>query len=153
MLRALIVEDNAEFSAFLKSLLEIRFPSAMILQASDADEALHHLSLSQLDIVLVDISLPGGVNGLGLTELIRHNGASPPVVILTNHDLPEYRLAATRLGADRFLSKASSTADQIVKVIEELAAVESTREGESTTERSKEPRGGPLTLPTPSARR
>ena len=147
MLRALIVEDNAEFSAFLKSLLETRFPSAMILQASDADEALHHLSLSELDIVLVDISLPGGVNGLGLTEQIRHNGASPPVVILTNHDLPEYRLAATRLGADRFLSKASSTADQIVKVIEELAAVESTREGESTTEDSKEPRGGPLTLP------
>ncbi|MET0164358.1 MAG: response regulator [Vicinamibacterales bacterium] len=147
MLRALIVEDNAEFSAFLKSLLEIRFPSAMILQASDADEALHHLSLSQLDIVLVDISLPGGVTGLGLTELIRHNGASPPIVILTNHDLPEYRVAATRLGADRFLSKASSTADQIVKVIEELAAVESTREGESTTEGSKEPRGGPLTLP------
>ena len=101
MLSALIVEDNAEFSAFLKSLLETRFPSAMILQASDADEALHHLSLSQLDIVLVDISLPGGVNGLGLTELIRHNGASPPVVILTNHDLPEYRVAATRLGADR----------------------------------------------------
>ena len=153
MLSALIVEDNAEFSAFLKSLLETRFPSAMILLASDADEALHHLSLSQLDIVLVDISLPGGVNGLGLTELIRHNGASPPVVILTNHDLPEYRLAATRLGADRFLCKASSTADQIIKVIEELAAVESTSEGESTTERSKEPRGGPLTLPTPSARR
>ena len=132
MLSALIVEDNAEFSAFLKSLLETRFPSAMILQASDADEALHHLSLSQLDIVLVDISLPG---------------ASPPVVILTNHDLPEYRVAATRLGADRFLSKASSTADQIVNVIEELAAVESTREGESTTEGSQEPRGGPLTHP------
>jgi len=147
MLRALIVEDNAEFSAFLKSLLEIRFPSAMILQASDADEALHHLGLGELDIVLVDISLPGGVNGFGLTEQIRHNGASPPVVILTNHDLPEYRLAATRLGADRFLSKASSTADQIVKVIEELAAVESTREGESTTEGSQEPRGGPMTLP------
>jgi len=147
MLRALIVEDNAEFSAFLKSLLEIRFPSAMILQASDADEAMHHLSLSKPDIVLVDISLPGGVSGLGLTEQIRHNGALPPVVILTNYDLPEYRLAATRLGADRFLSKASSTADQIVKVIEELAAVESTREGESTTEGSQEPRGGPLTLP------
>jgi len=147
MLRALIVEDNAEFSAFLKSLLEIRFPSAMILQASDADEALHHLGLSEFDIVLVDISLPGGVTGLGLTEQIRQNGASPPIVILTNHDLPEYRLAATRLGADRFLSKAASTADQIVEAIEELAAVESTREGESTSEGSQEPRGGPMTLP------
>jgi len=147
MLKALIVEDNAEFSAFLKSLLEIRFPSAMILQASDADEALHHLSLSELDIVLVDISLPGGVSGLGLTEQIRHNGALPPIVILTNYDLPEYRLAATRLGADRFLSKAASTADQIVETVEELAAVESTREGKSTTEDSKKPRGGPPTLP------
>jgi DNA-binding NarL/FixJ family response regulator len=141
MLRALIVEDNAEFSAFLKSLLETRFPGAMILQASDADEALHHLSLSELDIVLVDISLPGGVTGLGLTELIRHNGASTPIVILTNHDLPEYRVAATRLGADRFLSKAASTADQIVETVEELAAIGSTSEG------SQEPRGGPLTLP------
>ena len=141
MLRALIVEDNGEFSAFLKSLLEIRFPGAMILQASDADEALHHLGLSELDIVIVDISLPGGVNGLGLTEQIRQNGASPPIAILTNHDLPEYRLAATRLGADRFLSKAASTADQIVETVEELAAIRSTSEG------SQERRGGPLTLP------
>ena len=147
MLRALIVEDNAEFRAFLKSLLEIRFPGAMILQASDADQALHHLSLSELDIVLVDISLPGGVSGLGLTEQIRQNGASPPIVILTNHDLPEYRLAATRLGADRFLSKAASTADQIVETVEELAAVKSTPDGESTSEGSQEPRRGPLTLP------
>lgn len=144
---ALIVEDNADFSAFLKSLLETRFPSAMILQASDADEAMHHLSLSKPDIVLVDISLPGAVNGLGLTEQIRQKGASPAVVILTNHDLPEYRLAATSLGADRFLSKAASTAEEIVGAVEELAAVESTREDASTTEGSQEPRGGPLTLP------
>lgn len=121
MLRALIVEDNAEFSAFLKSLLTSRFPSATILQANDAHEALHHLSLNALDIVLVDISLPGGMNGLGLTERIRNDGARPPVVILTNHDLPEYRAAALRIGANQFLSKASSTAQEILEVVEQLA--------------------------------
>lgn len=141
MLTALIVEDNAEFSAFLKSLLETRFPPAMVLEALDADEAMRHFSLNKFDIVLVDISLPGGVNGLALTEWIRQDDMSPPVVILTNHDLPEYRLEAARLGADRFLSKASSTTEEIVVAIEELAGSTSTREG------SDEPRRGPLTLP------
>ena len=138
---ALIVEDNVDFSAFLKSLLEVRFPDALVLQASDADEAMRHVDLNKLDIVLVDISLPGGVNGLALTEWIRRDDMSPPVVILTNHDLPEYRLEAARLGADRFLSKTSSTTEEIVVAIEELAGRGATREG------SKEPRGGPLTLP------
>ena len=144
MLTALIVEDNAEFSAFLKSLLEVRFPTAMILQALDADEAMQHCSLNKLDkldIVLVDISLPGGVNGFALTQWIRQNGTSPPVVILTNHDLPEYRLEAERIGADRFLSKASSTTEEIVVAIEELAGRRATREG------ATDPRRGPLTLP------
>jgi CheY-like chemotaxis protein len=122
MLRALIVEDNAEFSAFLKSLLKGRFPSATILQAADAYQAIEQLSLNALDIVLVDISLPGGINGLALTERIRNGGPHPPVVVLTNHDLPEYRLAASRLGANRFLSKASSTAHDILEVVEELTA-------------------------------
>ena len=138
---ALIVEDNADFSAFLKSLLEVRFPRAMILQALDADEAMRHCSLNKLDIVLVDISLPGGVNGLALTEWIRQDGASPPVVILTNHDLPEYRLEAERIGANRFLSKTSSTTDEIVVAVEELAGSMAIREGSSA------PFPGPLTLP------
>ena len=141
MLTALIVEDNPEFSVFLKSLLELRFPNAMISHASDADEAMRHFRLNKLDIVLVDISLPGGVNGLEFTQWVRQEGTSPPVVILTNHDLPEYRLEAVRVGADRFLSKTSSTTEEIVAAIEELVGKRATREG------SNEARRGPLTLP------
>jgi DNA-binding NarL/FixJ family response regulator len=81
------------------------------------------------------------VNGLEFTEWIRQDGTSPPVVILTNHDLPEYRLEAARIGADRFLSKTSSTTEEIVVAIEELVGERATRED------SNDSRRGPLTLP------
>ncbi len=135
MLNTLIVEDNPEFSAFLTSLLELRFPHTLISHASDANEAMRRFRPNKPDIVLVDISLPGGVNGLEFTQWVRQEGTSPPVVILTNHDLPEYRLEAARVGADRFLSKTSSTTEEIVTAIEELVGERATHEDSNEVRR------------------
>ena len=121
MIKTLIVEDNAEFRAFLKALLRDRFPDGVVAEASNGHQALHIFALVKPDIVLVDIGLPGGMNGLALTERIRQDGTRPPIVIITNHDLPEYRAAAARSGADHFLAKESSTAQEILAVVERLA--------------------------------
>jgi len=120
MIKTLIVEDNPEFRYFLKDLLRNRFPDGVIAEVGDAEQALQLIGSFQPDIVLVDIALPG-MNGLTLTERIRENGTLPLIVIITNHVLPEYRAAAARLGADYFLPKASSSAKEILSVIERLS--------------------------------
>ena len=120
MIKSVVVEDNSEFRAFLKALLLDRFPDGVVAEANDAHEALRLVADIKPDIVLVDIGLPGGMNGLALTRRIRENGRHPPVVIITNYVLPEYKLEALRLGADGFLPKQGSTAQDILSLIERL---------------------------------
>jgi DNA-binding NarL/FixJ family response regulator len=119
-MRILIVEDNAEFRALLKSVLLQRMPEGVIHEAADASAALQIFRSAAPDIVLTDIRLSGPTNGLALTARIRRQGPTPPIVIITNHNLPEYRAAAQRLGANDFLAKGSSSPDEIVAVVYRL---------------------------------
>lgn len=120
MIKTLIVEDNAEFRGFLRKLVRERFPGGEVAECPDGRSALQLIGPFKPDIVLIDIALPGGMNGLALTERIREKGKLPPILIITSHALPEYQAAAARLGADHFLPKGCSTAKDILAVIERL---------------------------------
>jgi DNA-binding NarL/FixJ family response regulator len=119
-MRILIVEDNDEFRSLLKEYLLQRIPEGVIDEAADATAAMRIFRSAPPDIVLTDIRLAGSANGLTLTARIRRHGPTPPIVIITNQNLPEYRAAAKRLGANEFLAKGSSSADEIVAVVYRL---------------------------------
>jgi DNA-binding NarL/FixJ family response regulator len=67
----------------------------------------------------MDIKLPGE-NGLELTRRIKARYPEIRVIMLTSYDFPEYREAAGRCGAYGFLSKGSSTAEEIQDLVEGL---------------------------------
>jgi len=67
----------------------------------------------------MDIKLPGE-NGFDVTRRIKALYPDIKVVILTSHDFPEYREAARAYGAYHFLSKGSSTAEEIQDLMEGL---------------------------------
>jgi len=120
MHKILIVEDHKDFRDLLKRMLCDRFPEMLIAEASDATTALNQVGLIKPDSVLIDINLRGNTNGLELTERIRRAHPACKIAIMTSHDLPEYREASMRLGADRFLPKSSSTASDIVNTVEQF---------------------------------
>ena len=121
MLDALIVEDDPLFRQILKEILISRFPSISIKEAAHGVEALQKLDMNGLDLVFMDIKLPG-MNGLELTKKIKESHPSIPVIILTNHDTPEYRKAALECGADYFISKASSIEQEIEMAVQSVSA-------------------------------
>jgi two-component system OmpR family response regulator len=123
MIKSLIVEDNAEFRAFLRALLLERFPDGSVDEARDALQALRLLGEGKHDIVLLDIGLPGAMNGLTLITRIRQNGRRPPILIISNYVLPEYQLEAARLGADWFLPKVGASSQEILAAIERLTMI------------------------------
>lgn len=106
MKRILIVEDNAFFLQFLKETIHLRFPSIETLEAANGEEAMRKIEAHQPAAIFMDIRLPGE-NGLELTKKIKAQYPDIVVVILTNYDLPEYREAAYRSGADHFITKDS----------------------------------------------
>ena len=123
MIKALLVEDNAEFRRLLKALVLERFPGGMVDEANDAAEALRLATAGVHDIFVVDIALPGDTNGLALIAQIREHGRQSPILVMSSHALPEYQLEAARLGADWFLSKVDSSQQDIIAAIERLAVM------------------------------
>ena len=106
MSRAVIVEDGTLFRQLVYETLRSRFPSIEIHDAEGEVEALEKIKTFLPDLVFIDILLREG-NGLELTKKIKTDYPNITVVILTNYDLPEYREAALRFGADHFIPKDS----------------------------------------------
>lgn len=121
MCLALIVENNVAFRQSFKRMLGTRFPSMRIDEAADGREAMQKISTSRPDVIFMNIKLPGA-NGLDITRKIRDENSEVVVVLLTSHDLPEYREAAYKSGASYFFAKGVSTGDEIYLLLESLFA-------------------------------
>ncbi len=113
MLKVLIVDDSASFRGSLRDLLSQQLPQALILEAADGKEALELVRRTPPDLAFIDIEL-GAESGLDLTRKIRVQHLDMPIAIITNYDLPEYRLAARDCGANSFFSKTSSCVEDIL---------------------------------------
>ena len=112
MVRVLLVEDNRIYREAFKANLGERFPTMLIEEAENGDEALRKVSVAPPDLIFMDINLPGA-NGLQLTQKIKEDFPSVHIVLLTGNDLPEYRQAGIQNGADGFFVKESLKWDEV----------------------------------------
>lgn len=110
MIRAILVEDDIKFRQCVKTILSSRYPSIQLMEAGDGTEAMSQIDLLPPDLILMDIRLPGK-NGLELTQIIRARHPNAIIVILSSHDLTEYRETAYRNGANYYVSKDSPAGD------------------------------------------
>ncbi len=77
--------------------------------------ALQEVARVAPDLALVDLSMPD-VNGLEVTRQLKRMPNAPRVIVLTMHDLPQYRAAARSAGADGFVSKAGFTGTLLLSI-------------------------------------
>jgi len=119
MAKTLIVEDSTFFRQLLKETLLSRFPEMDISEAGNAEEALSKMVTFTPDLIFVDIRLPGE-SGLEFTRKIRSTYPDIPIIILTSYDLPEYREAAKEYQADHFLSKGTTTKENILEMVKSI---------------------------------
>ena len=117
----LIVEDNATFREMLRATLQSNFPLARISTAAEGAAALRRIEEKEPHIIFMDIRMPGK-SGLVLTKEIKQRNKAIVIVVLTNLDSSEYRDAAFANGADFFLSKESTGADEISGLVAGIVA-------------------------------
>jgi DNA-binding NarL/FixJ family response regulator len=115
--RVMLVDDDENFRHILAELLKECFPNIVLSEAADGAEAMEQLKRVAPQMIFMDVKLPGQ-SGLELTRKIKILYPDIKVVILTSYDFPEYRELARECGAQWFLSKGTSTADEIQTVVE-----------------------------------
>ena len=114
--KVMLVEDDDGFRHSLAGLLMSRFPSIVLGEAADGAEAMEKVESFLPQLIFMDIKLPGQ-SGLEVTRRIKALHPDVNVIMLTSYDFPEYREAARASGAYGFLSKGSSTAEEIQDLV------------------------------------
>ena len=120
-LSVLLVEDSKLLTDRLREAI-LSVPGAQLAGTVDSEsEAVATLQRIPVDVVLLDIHLRHGT-GFGVLRAIT-NGQHGNVVaiVLTNHDLGEYRRAAAQLGAVHFLDKMRDF-DRLPSLLQEIGA-------------------------------
>jgi DNA-binding response OmpR family regulator len=101
--RILIVDDDAAIRYLLA--WPLRKAGHAVEEAGDGQAAIEQLDTSPYDVVLLDVGLPGGMNGLDVLAHARAAAAPPIVIMMTADDTEETFLAAVRGQAYRFMRK------------------------------------------------
>lgn len=98
----LIVDDETEFAATLAERLKLRgFATAV---AQDGESALKHLEVEQVNIVLLDVMLPG-MHGIEVLRRIKEQRPDLPVILLTGQAGTKDGILGMKLGAAGYLGK------------------------------------------------
>lgn len=118
--KVLWVEDDL----FLSSLISKKFSSkGCVLEfATTAQAALDSLKKNKPDILLLDVMLPGGVDGYEVLKQIKENAdtKSVPVILFSNLSQESDVEKGIKLGAARFIIKATVELDDIITEVQEV---------------------------------
>ncbi|MBP1726794.1 MAG: sigma-54-dependent transcriptional response regulator, partial [Deltaproteobacteria bacterium] len=102
LFKILIVDDDDSFRRSLKGALKKEY---RIVEAANSEEALNQVAESPPDVVLLDISMPPGVDGLETLRKIRALDDYPAVIMVTAHGEIKNVVQAMNEGADDYLTK------------------------------------------------
>lgn len=102
----LLVDDHPLWRETVRSVLEHKAVAASVVEAADADEALRVAERTALDVVVMDLDLPGA-NGVEATRRLLARAPHLRVLVLSGLDDRADVAAAVRAGAAGYLLKTS----------------------------------------------
>ena len=122
MITVALVDDDPMVRTGLNFILKGEDGIDVAWQAGDGAEALTKLRDRPVDVVLLDVRMPG-LDGLATLEELRGWQTRPRVIVLTTFNTDNYVVRALKLGADAFLLKDADPA-RLVEAIQRVAAGE-----------------------------
>ena len=115
MIRVLLADDHAMIRVGLKRILDAAEGMRVLGEAASGEAIVEKLSATPVDVVLLDISMPGP----GMVETMRRIRAARPgvkVLVLSMHSEEQYAVRCLRAGAHGYLSKERSP-EELVEAI------------------------------------
>ncbi|MBN1296442.1 response regulator [bacterium] len=124
MKKILIVDDQKEIRDLVEVTLSVE--NYRIFKAANGNEAIEIARREKPGLIIMDISMPDGPNGLEATKVIKSDPEmnAVRVIMLTGLDEEEDQLLGFQAGADEYLTKPFSPLQLINLAIKHLGQPE-----------------------------
>lgn len=113
MFQILVVEDDTNARKLMKAVLERAEYS--VLAATNGEEALALLDTNHVDLILLDVMMPG-MDGYALTNELRAAGNTIPILMVTAKQLPADKKNGFLAGTDDYMTKPVDTEEMLLRI-------------------------------------
>ena len=115
MTRIAIADDHVLVRRGLAELLREMEDFDVVGEADSGDSLLHLLRDTKVDVVVMDLTMPGP-SGLDLVKSIAAEFRSLPILVLSVHPEDQYAVRVVRAGARGYLTKESAEAELVAAI-------------------------------------
>ncbi|MDP4169780.1 MAG: response regulator transcription factor [Bacillota bacterium] len=120
MIKILLVDDHAVVRMGLSMLLSTHPGMHVVGEASEGNEGIRKALEMKPDVVVMDLSMPHGKDGLSATSELKKQMPEVNILILTMHDDEEYLFRAIQAGAAGCILK-SAPHDELLSAIQTVS--------------------------------
>jgi two-component system KDP operon response regulator KdpE len=112
-IRILVVDDEAPIQRILRRNLSVSGYEVLI--AENGEDALDMVQQYKPDLILLDLGLPGDIDGLSVCQQVRE-WTQTPIIVLSARTEEAHKVKALDLGADDYLTKPFSNGELQARV-------------------------------------
>lgn len=124
MMKILYVEDNPANLSLLQRIA--RMGGHQVITYTEGEKALDNFDKDSPDLVLMDVQLSGGMNGLDVVRKLRERGFKMPIVAVTAYAMTGDKERCIEAGCDTYLAKplpVTELVELVKKYEDQLTAV------------------------------
>ncbi|HEY5692697.1 MAG TPA: response regulator transcription factor [Cyclobacteriaceae bacterium] len=117
--RVLIIEDDSEIRSSFAMIVDSSQKFTVVNSYSNCEDAIKHINNDKPDIVLMDVELPGGMNGIKGTKIIKDKSPNSDIIMVTVYEDSEMVYEALKSGASGYITK-SANYMELLSALEEI---------------------------------
>jgi two-component system, NarL family, invasion response regulator UvrY len=118
--KVLIADDHTVVREGVKKIISQSADLQVVAEAGNADELFESIRQREVDVLVLDMSMPGK-DGIDVLRRLRNENPELPVLILSVHPEEEFALRVLKAGASGYLTK-DSPPEQLLLAIKRVAA-------------------------------
>lgn len=139
----LLVDDHEVVRQGVKTYLDLQDDISVVAEAGSGEAGVAAVAEHAPDVVLIDLMMPGGIDGVEATRQIKQANPRTQVIVLTSYHQDEHIFPAIRAGALSYLLK-SVKAPELADAIRKAAAGEAVLHSQVASRLVKEVHGSRL---------
>ena len=113
MFHILVTDDDKHTRMLFKAVLEAG--GYTVITAKDGTEALDILDREHIDLIVLDIMMPG-TDGYTLTKMLRENYNTLPILMVSAKQLPEDKKKGFLVGTDDYMTKPVDEDEMLLRI-------------------------------------